>query len=219
MKLFVAALLFASPFAVPLVSAAPDQQVEGTMSPQGLCIIHVSTPKSDAYRFWNTKLKKYAGSVLPPDQDDLSNLQFVADWNPKGTRLALLYYYSTKLSDFYLYTTSADGMVNRADFKCPDSSDVYANVKGHTWSLSQSSGESCNSLGPWTDDNTVRLICGDSKDVYDKQNQNLGTLTLLVTFKVHFMDYSTKVSDEKLIGPFSDADRDTFLKQWGDQYQ
>jgi hypothetical protein len=195
---------------------ADEQIFEGTKSPHGLCIEQV-TP-GGLIRFFDPLHHKTLGDIFPHGETDWVNIGFECSWSPEEDKVAVLFSYGTKLNDILLYEKS-HGVFKEVKFDLPESAAVYKQIHKKSYKLEFSEGVSDNALGPWIDDDTIDLISGDTKDVYNKDFGWIGTSSLLVVLRVRIQNEKATTLTQKLIGPLSEAKRDAFFDKWGDNYQ
>lgn len=189
------------------------ERLGATMSPDNKVIIVKEGPELGEKQFYflNTVTGEKLGSVLTPHEHGLASPSFVASWNSSSSKLALLVYYGVRSSQIELFRRDAQRRFIRIDFKAPDPLSIYG--KSNLRKLAEEHvNASENSLGPWTTDNSIRLVSGIMVDRGDST-----FVHLFVTFTA-IVDGNAKIKDVKLLGPYSDQEADKFLNQWGKKY-
>ncbi len=149
--------------------------------------------------------------MLPKEQQgQLSNVAIVASWNRNGSKVALLVFYNTKLSVLLICEKNAQGRFEQVDLSDPDPEELYHR---QTKKKIPHPGEGIceNAVGPWLDENTVRLVDGVAS-----QNKDGDSYThIYVTFKATVKAGAATISEVKLVGPLSDDKSGDFQKEMG----
>jgi len=206
-------------FAIFLIAGAiqclaAEQHVWSVSPNQQFAIIEEQTDDGgrDEY-FISQSSHKKLGFVLPADvRGEISNVAIIASWNPSSTKVALLLFYGTKLSELLLFSRANDGTFQPISLEEPNPTALYQKRTGKT--LPQRGDGEENGVGPWLDENTVLLVWGDVK--VNKENDDY--LHLFVTFRAHIAGKHAELSHLKIIGPLTDSQSEAFLKKWGEQY-
>ena len=195
---------------------AEQQVLPGTLSPdKKVAILEETNDSGRDYYFVQMPGEKKIGLVLPADQrGQISNVNIVASWNADSTKLALLVFYGTKLSELLLASKDASGQFQPIELHEPDAAAIYKQRTRHPIPES-GDGSSDNAVGPWLDKDTVCLISGESKQAggsSDHYNH------FYVTFKARVRGRRSTVSDVRLKGPLTDEASEQFEKKWGTRY-
>lgn len=189
-----------------VISTAPNGQV---------AIVEAQADSGDRDYYFVRRLdNKQLGFVLPSEQrNEISNVAIVASWSPRNTRVALLVFYGTKLSELLVFRRADDGRFVPVNLLVPDPITLYRKHAGKT--LPQpGDGYSENGVGPWLDEDTVLLLSGEAKQTEDLDEY----FHLLVTFRTHVIGKRAGTSHLKLIGPLTNIQSEKFLKKWGNKY-
>jgi hypothetical protein len=193
---------------------ADEQIFEGTKSPHGLCIAQFIPEDMGSIKFFDSLHHKTYGNVFTPDEFGRSNIDLVCSWSPKEDKVAVLFYYGTKLSYINLYE-KFHGVFKEVKFDLPEPAAVYKQVHNKNYRLEFASDASSNAVGPWFDDNdTVKLVSGVEYDEDDGSTE-----LLLVVLEVRVRDGGATILKQKMVGPLSEAQYNTFIDKWGDKYQ
>ncbi len=89
------------------------------------------------------------GNVLPADQQgQISNVAIVVSWNPHSSKVALLVFYGTKLSELLLFTKDDAGQFQAVSWEQPDAEAIYQQSTGRRLPR-PGDGHNQNAVGPW----------------------------------------------------------------------
>ena len=106
-QVFIIAVLTAS-----ASCSAAERRILSTAPNRRVAIVETRSDDGDRdYYFVRSSDNKRLGFVLPSDQrNEISNVAIVASWRPHSTKVALLVFYGTKLSE--LFSSANATMVN-----------------------------------------------------------------------------------------------------------
>ena len=153
------------------------------------------------------------GFVLGAEhRHEISNVAIVASWNPRSTKVALLLFYGTKLSELLLFHKADDDTFVPVALKKPDPMAIYRERTGKTLP-EQGDGYNENGVGSWPDEDTVLLLSGEAKQTEDQKNSE-EYLHFLVTFRAHIVAHHSELTRLKLTGPLTNVQSQRFLKKW-----
>jgi len=218
-------VIFAILFATVALHAAEERVLSGTTSPnKEIVVVEVlaADGQSDFY-FVDRLSGKRLGFVLPREQRrQISKVGIVAKWNKSSTRVAMMVYYGTKLSELLIHSRGRDGAFHEVELEAPDPLELYQKRTGKRIA-SQGDGYSDNSVGPWLDEDTVLLMSGEAKQVIppgsETEDVDLGQYAhVYATFRAKIRGRTARVSDLRLIGPLTNKESGTFKKQWEARY-
>jgi len=197
---------------------ADDGLLSATVGPSGIGVSEVDGPENRSFKFVDAKTHHILGDL---GLDDLSNVSVYASWNKSGTRVAILVYYGTKLSELCIYEVEANQKIRQVKFDQPDPIAVYEATSKSKFRYANNTGSDSSDIGAWKNDNTVELVSGATKEIDDKDSTLTGTVSLFVAFEVHVQDAKIQVSIGKLTGPIQDNENgdkgDAFLENWEKQ--
>ena len=194
---------------------AEQRVMPGTLSPdKKVAILQETNDSGRDYYFVQMPGKKKLGHVLPEDQREISNVEFVASWNADSSKVALLVFYGTKLNTLVLDARSTSGQFQPVELQAPNALEVYKQ-RTHRAIPQPGDGFSNNGVGLWLDNNTVCLVSGEAKQTQESSDNYIH---VYVTFKAHVQGDHAAVSDLELKGPLSDEASEKFEKKWGTRY-
>jgi hypothetical protein len=188
-------------------------RLTATTSPDSSVVITKETQANGPAEFYfvNSTTGERLGTVLSKSEGDLANVTLVSSWNTSSSKVALLVFYGVRSSKIKLFERDAKGHFVPVILRMPDPLSIYG--KSDLKKLSQEHvNASENSLGPWINDKSVRLVSGI---MIDRGNDMF--VHLLVTFTA-IIEGRVEVKDVKLAGPYSDEEAERFLDQWGKKY-
>ncbi len=140
-------------------------------------------------------------------------MAIIASWNRSGSKVALVLFYGTKLSELLLFAKNSKGIFEAVELAEPDPVDLYHRRTNKT--IPQpGDGFSVNAVGPWLDENTVSLVSGEAKQTANPDQYTY----IFAPFKAHIEGKNAKISEIHLIGPLSDKEGRGFERKWGDRY-
>ena len=211
----IAQLIFVAVGLVSLSCHGAEQKVfAGTLSPdKHVVIIEERSGPDQDYYFARASDHRRLGGVLPDDQQEISNVGIVASWNARSTKVAVLLFHGTKHSELLLFTKDDAGQFQAVLWRQPDAEAVYQRRTGRHLPR-PGDGHDEDAVGPWEDENTVRLVSGQCAQTKDMDRY----IHLLTTFKATVRDRRATVSTLRLQGPFSDRAADHFRRLWGSRY-
>jgi len=196
------------------ISDAEGTRLTATISPdKAVLLLEERQPDGGARIFFvDAFTGEKLGAVLSLfNERDLANVSVVSSWNPSSSQVALLIYYGVRSSKIKLFKKANDGEFVPIGLTLPDPVLIYANADLKKLSEGHVSASE-NSLGPWTSDNSVRLVSGIMVDRGNNEFVHLfATFTAVINAKAH-------IKNVKLLGPYSDGEADRFLEQWGSKY-
>lgn len=188
----------------------------GTLSPdKKVAIVEEADGADRDYYFVQMPGKKKLGHVLPKDQQNqISNVEIVASWNAESSKVALLAYYGTKLSELLLDPRDAAGRLQPVALHEPDALEIYKQ-RTHRTIPQPGDGHSNNGVRPWLYKDTVYLVSGEDKQTEESADSYTH---VYVTFRAHVKGKRALVSDVQLKGPLTDEASKQFEKKWGMRY-
>jgi hypothetical protein len=196
------------------ISLGENSRLTETVSPDKTVLLLKEQKPEGGVRifFVDAVTNEKLGAVLSLlNEGDLANVSVVSSWNSSSSHVALLIYYGVRSSKIKLFKKDDHGRFAPIDLSLPDPLSIYG--KAELRKLSEEHvGASENSLGPWTTDNSVRLVSGIMVDRGNNEFVHLfATFTAVINAK-------TDIKDLKLFGPYSDHEADAFLEKWGAKY-
>jgi hypothetical protein len=196
------------------VTMGQNSRLTATASPDRTVLLAKEQDPDGVTRvfFVNAATEEKLGAVLSLfNEGDLANVNILSSWNPSSSKVALLIYYGVRSSKIKLFKKDDTGKFVPIDVTLPDpllicaTPDLKKLAEEHV-----SASENC--LGPWTTDNSIRLVSGVMVD-----RGNNAFVHLLVTFTA-VVSAKANIKDVKLFGPYSDQEADKFLEEWGTKY-
>jgi len=140
-------------------------------------------PRIAPFKFVDAKTHHILGDL---GWIDLSNVSVYASWNKSGTRVAILVYYGTKLSE--LCITSRANQNPTSEIRPPDPLPLRATSKSK-FRYANNTGSDSSDIAPGRTTTPVRAGFGRRpRRIDDKDSTLTGTVSLFVAFEVHVQD-------------------------------
>jgi hypothetical protein len=198
--------------AFPRVGCTDIDVLRGTAAPRSPIALATDHAKDGARSivFLNTETHRVLGVVLPDEKTEgVRNL--VVSWNEDATKAAIMIYIGTKQSYIALYKKVGDKF-QEIGYPEPDPVTLYEGKSGKTLDFSGVTAYSANSLGPWTDLDTVRLIFGKGEELI------AGPLVFYAVCNVRIDDKGVDIKVGDIKGKLTAEASIELLKKWGERY-
>jgi hypothetical protein len=181
-----------------------------TRSPDGRSVIIAegSADIPQALYFADANTGALLGWIMHHEEAGASNVRLKTRWNPSGSEVAILTSYGAKMSDIEIYRQGSDGRFTRVEFKKPDPLAFFAEEKPTLFSNADRLAAPENELGSWKSENRVTLLIGEALLKSDNS-----MIHVYVSFNVSVLNAPT-VKEARFFGPFTDAESETFLREW-----
>jgi hypothetical protein len=196
-------------------SASYAQQPEllaGTMSPDKKVALAKEGPEFGEKNFYflNTATGEKLGRIFSGELNP-ENPSFVASWNPSSSKVAVLVYFGVRSSRIELFRLNAQRYLERVKFSAPDPLSMYG--KPDLKKLAEEHVKASeNSLGPWINNDSVRLVSGVMIDQGDDTFRHL-----FITFTATLRQ-NVEIAHAQIQGPYTDREAREFLERWGSKY-
>jgi hypothetical protein len=178
-------------------------------SPDGRIGVLVDDNSGEPY-FFDFRKSRKCGFVLPASQrGEINKLSWLSNWLPDSSVVAILLYYGGRMNEILVFKRDDEGNMKGIKFNLPDLSKMY---KSEGINVEGVSGFEQNSLGPWINNTTIRLLAGRGKEFPDGVRHFVVKVLLRVDAGVGV------VEQVKQRNVMSDEVSRKFFEQWGEQY-
>jgi hypothetical protein len=187
---------------------AQDRLLPNTYSPdKNVAIVEYRTANGVDYSFFDSKKKMKLGDVLPPILRGATIGGIKTSWSPDSAKVVLRVSYGTKLDALLLYSRIANGMIKPIELPDIDPISIYEKGKKKGFSRNDS-GYDEDEIGPWVNNDTVRVVRGEAKEY------ETGTQHFIITLEIKVTGTRAKIHRLTRIGILSDEQSEQFLSSW-----
>jgi hypothetical protein len=148
------------------------------------------------------------GWIIRPEDAGMSNLRIETRWNASSSKVAMLVSWGTKITNLELYKKNPSGQFVPVKFEQPDVVAMFRERRNNSIFVSDSPTAPEGAIGPWKDENTIKLLTGEA--LVRKDNS---IVHVYASFEVRIEDRGT-VGNVRLYGPFDEKEAEDFIQAW-----